>query len=111
VILAVATVVVYALGVGASHVVTRLFVGTDAERLDSDLQSSLSIGSSMDAGRTWFARHGIEPVESETFEGRYLKAILPDDTLLETADIHIWLCYDFEGRLRFARALRYLTSR
>jgi hypothetical protein len=99
-ILAVATVVVYACGVGVSRYATRQFLGIDAESLDADLRSSLPLGSSMEAGRAWFARHGIEPWEDETVTGRSLTARLPNDTVLETGEIRIWLDYGFEGRLK-----------
>jgi len=114
--LAVVTVAFCALAAGLSHYAAHPFNGMDAQGLDSDLQSSLPIGSSMDAGRTWFATYGIEPLETVLEDketgcvSHLIYARVPNNTLLETAEIDIWLRYDTERRLKSAKVQRFVES-
>lgn len=100
-ILAVVAVTLCACVAGLVHFAIYPFNGMFAGRLDADLQASLSVGSTMDEGRTWFARQGIEPSETVLGVSGYLIfATLPNDTLFDTAEVHIRLRYDSQGRLR-----------
>ena len=123
IVLGVTTVLLCVCAFGISHFAAHPFGGMGAEHLNADLQAGLPTGSTMDEGRAWFARHGIEPEErtrpdydSPEWEAGLdaklytLYARIPSNSLFETADIVVCLEYGSARRLDTATVGRYVNS-
>ncbi len=96
----------------ASRYTTHPFNGIDVEDLDADLRASLSTGSTMDEGHAWFAQQGITPTEYNRGNISFsLFASVPNNSLLETAEIHILLNYRWDRRLTSVHVSRQARSR
>jgi hypothetical protein len=93
VVLAAIVIGLWACGERLSRTATRLFVSVDTEELKSDLKASLPIGSSLNAGTEWFARHGVEPTV-EGYGSCSMFGAIPADTLFETGETRVRLVYD-----------------
>ncbi|MCU0873441.1 MAG: hypothetical protein MUE50_13955 [Pirellulaceae bacterium] len=94
----VATVLCVCCGV-LSNFADRLFNGIDMDRLADDLHSSLPVGSDVQNGKAWFARHGIEVVTDS--DDADLCGRISNNTLTERGEIEILLDYG-PGGLRHA---------
>jgi hypothetical protein len=75
--------------------------GIRVDRLEADLNQSLPDGSSWEQAEAWFASHGFRPLKIAEKGGRIigLGAQVPNDDLIESATIYIYVYFDTEGRL------------
>ena len=86
--------------------------GITVGRLEADLNEQLPDGSTRESAEKWFARHGIQPWDITDLEGRKtgLGAIVPNNTLLNTAEIRIFLYFSPEGGLNYRKIYRFSYS-
>jgi hypothetical protein len=75
--------------------------GIRVDRLKADLNQSLPDGSSWEQAEAWFGSHGFRPLKIAEKGGRIvgLGAQVPNDDLIESATIYIYLYFDTEGHL------------
>jgi hypothetical protein len=76
--------------------------GIRVDRLEADLNQSLPDGSTWEEAEAWFAAHGFKTKTiAEANGGRTvgLGAQIPNDDLIESATIYIYVYFDTEGRL------------
>ena len=76
--------------------------GIRVGRLEADLHERLPEGSSWAEAEAWFASHGVKPGGIVDSGGRRigLMTIIPNDTLVESAEVQIFLYFDDTGKLR-----------
>ena len=76
--------------------------GIRVEQLEDDLRKRLPIGSTWKEAEGWFASHGIKPGAISELGGRKigLGSTIPNDSLLDSAEIRIELYFNEDGRLR-----------
>ena len=86
--------------------------GIRVERLEADLEERLPDGSTWDQAEAWFASHGFQPGTIGESGGRKtgLGATVPNDSLLESAEIRIELHFSPEGRLQKRVIYRFVFS-
>jgi hypothetical protein len=75
--------------------------GIRVDRLEADLNQSLPDGSTWEQAEAWFASHGFRPLKIAEKGGQMvgLGAEVPNDDLIESATIYIYVYFDTEGRL------------
>jgi hypothetical protein len=86
--------------------------GVRVERLEADLNERLPDGSTWEQAEAWFASHGLRPGVISEMGGRKvgLAATIPNDSLLESAEIRIELYFSREGRLEKRVIYRFVYS-
>lgn len=109
IVLAIVVIGVCAWGDRLSRFATRLFVSVNAEELESDLQASLPLGSNLNVGTAWFARHGVEP-SVDGYNPCSVSGELPADSLFETGEIRISLGY-LDKELKSVKIERHMQPR
>jgi hypothetical protein len=100
----------FALCGGLAYVAVTPKNGIRVEQLEAELRERLPEGSSWQHAEEWFASHGIKPGYILDASGRSvgLTTTIPNNTLLESAEIQIFLYFDDRGRLR-ERVVRRLV--
>jgi hypothetical protein len=80
------------------------------ERLEADLKERLPDGSTWEQAEAWFASHGIQQEDIVEMSGRRigLGARIPNDSLLESAEIRIELYFSPDGRLQERSIYRFV---
>jgi hypothetical protein len=73
--------------------------GPRVEQLEAELNESLPDGSTKEQALAWFASHGIRVFELRWGGRDFLEAHVPNSTLIEPAEICIYLKLDWEGRV------------
>lgn len=75
--------------------------GIRVERLEADLNDRLPDGSAREQAEAWFASHGIQCWQVVDDGGRpvVLGATIPNDGLLESAEIRIQVSFGPDGRV------------
>lgn len=86
--------------------------GIRVERLEADLNERLPDGSTWELAEAWFASHGLRPNGIIEMSGRRigLMANIPNDSLLESAEIRIELYFSPEGRLNHRVIYRFVYA-
>lgn len=86
--------------------------GIRVERLEADLNERLPDGSSWGQAAAWFASYGFQAdlITDEAGRKIGLCDIIPNDSLLQTADIRIEVYFSPEGRLRRRVIYRFVYS-
>jgi hypothetical protein len=115
VVLVVGTVVlVLGCGVVGRYVAHQWHERGRVHRLEADLNARLPLGSSWEQAETWFASHGIQPDDIVELGSRTrigLGATIENNfTLLEPAEILIYLYFSKEGKLTSKSIERSLIS-
>jgi hypothetical protein len=80
---------------------------------EADLNEHLPDGSTWEQAEAWFASHGIEPGGIYTLGDNRkvgLHAIVPNDGLLDSAEIRIEVHFSPEGRLTKRSIYRFVYS-
>lgn len=87
--------------------------GMRVEQLETDLNEQLPDGSTWHQAETWFASHNTQPsviINSADKRKVGLGAIIPNDSLLESAEIRIQVYFSPEGRLIKRSIYRFIYS-
>jgi hypothetical protein len=87
--------------------------GIRVEKLEVDLKTQLPDGSSWEESELWFSSHNLQPhVIDRRQDGRKsgLGVTIPNDSLLDTAEIRIELYFDETGRLYKRSIERFVYS-
>lgn len=85
--------------------------GIRVEQLEADLNERLPDGSTWEQAEAWFASHGLRPgVIGWGNQKDGLAATIPNDSLLESAEIRIELYFSPEGRLQKRVIYRFVYS-
>jgi hypothetical protein len=86
--------------------------GIRVERLEADLNERLPDGSTWEQAEAWFASHGLQPSDLYDMDGRKdgLAVTIPNDSLLDSAEICIELYFSPEGRLNKRVIYRFVYS-
>jgi hypothetical protein len=76
--------------------------GIWVRRLEADLNKRLPDRSTWEEAQAWFASHGLRPFTIRDLHGRTigLGVMIPHNTLLDTADIQIYVYFDEQGYVR-----------
>jgi hypothetical protein len=80
--------------------------------LEADLHERLPDGSTWEQAEAWFASHGFRPDVIVDGAGTKIGLcdVIPNDSLLDTAEIRIELYFSPEGRLRERIIYRFVFS-
>lgn len=86
--------------------------GIHVDELETDLNARLPIDSTWEQAEEWFASHGFQTYGiGNTDNPRVgLGATVPNNSLLETAEIHIDLFFSPEGLLTERSIYRFIYS-
>jgi hypothetical protein len=86
--------------------------GIRVERLETNLNAKLPDGSTWEQAEAWFASHGLQPKGISEKDGPKigLSATIPNDSLLDSAEIFIALYFSPEGRLEKRIIYRFIYS-
>jgi hypothetical protein len=86
--------------------------GIRVERLEADLNEQLPDGSSWEQAEAWFASHDFQPHLIAEKDGPIvgLGATVPNDSLLESAEIRIEVYFSPDGRLKERVIYRFVYS-
>ncbi len=86
--------------------------GIRVDRLEADLNESLPDGSTWEQAEAWFASHDLRTETIAEKGGRItgLSAKVPNDSLLDSAEINIQLYFSPEGQLQKRVIYRFIIS-
>jgi hypothetical protein len=86
--------------------------GIRVEQLEADLNERLPDGSTWEEAEAWFASHGFKTRAIGEKGGRKigLGTRIPNDSLLESAEIRVELYFSPEGRLKKRVIYRFVPS-
>ncbi|MGL6075245.1 MAG: hypothetical protein ACRC8S_13890 [Fimbriiglobus sp.] len=86
--------------------------GIQIEQLQADLYEKLPEGSTSEQAQAWFASHNIRPWDTTSSFGYKcgLGATIPNNSLLEFAEIHIEVSFGPDGRVYKRHISRFVYS-
>ncbi|MDB5307549.1 MAG: hypothetical protein JWO38_1751 [Gemmataceae bacterium] len=86
--------------------------GIRVEQLEADLRANVPLGSSREQAEAWITAHGFTPEGISDKSGRRvgLAAMIPNDSLLDSAEIRLYIYFDDTGRVREVTIFRFVYS-